>query len=165
MAVIRALVQLHRTHPRRGRSAPCRSDHVRGSVGGIDRDRCYRPGRRDIMTPARHTRVATVGCGDAPRALCRSPRAVPPRLAHQAFYLPYGLGETHEDRPRHDGMTDVQLPNLRNRCDGLDVTVIETVTGVDCKTAFSSLSRGIYDTLEFHLPSLPFAAVRVTPRV
>lgn len=75
------------------------------SEGSIETS--YRLAWRDTMTLARHIRIATVGCEDAPRALCRSPRAVPPRLAQQAFHLPHGLGETHEDRPRHDGMTDI----------------------------------------------------------
>ena len=51
--------------------------------------------------------------------------------AHQVLHIAHRLGQTVEDRARHDRVADVEFDDLRDGGDRLDVVIVEPMSGVD----------------------------------
>ncbi len=63
-------------------------------------------------------------------------------LAKQALHFPDRLSQPDEDRPAHDGMSDVKLPNVRKRGHGLDIEVVERMAGVETHSGIDDGTAG-----------------------
>lgn len=68
------------------------------------------------------------------------------RLHHEAFHFAHGRHKPDEQRPRNNGVTDIQLENIRDCGNHADVMVIKPVSRMDLQAGINTQSHGLDNT-------------------